>query len=153
MDRLVRERATLWLVMAQTSKLVLSSFCWLARLKPLSAVKNSSLSRNWLLFWNIKIPYFVGNNAKGRISKRVFQENKACQIFRKTNISYPLIRTRTGAYRGIRNVRFLKNLACFVFLKHPFSHSPFCLISDDFTRVQWKIRFGDSIRFIKGFFY
>ena len=30
----------------------------------------------------------------GRIS-RVFQENKACQIFRKTNISYPLIRTRT----------------------------------------------------------
>ena len=37
----------------------------------------------------------VGNNAKGRISKRVFQENKARQIFRKTNISYPLIRTRT----------------------------------------------------------
>ena len=32
---------------------------------------------------------FVGNKAKGRISKRVFQENKACQIFRKTNISYP----------------------------------------------------------------
>ena len=27
--------------------------------------------------------------AKGRISKRVFQENKACQIFRKTNISSP----------------------------------------------------------------
>ena len=35
------------------------------------------------------------NKAKGRISKRVFQENKARQIFRKTNISYPLIRTRT----------------------------------------------------------
>ena len=34
---------------------------------------------------------FVGNKAKGRISKRVFQENKARQIFRKTNISYPLI--------------------------------------------------------------
>ena len=31
---------------------------------------------------------------KGRISKRVSQENKARQIFRKTNISYPLIRTR-----------------------------------------------------------
>ena len=26
---------------------------------------------------------FVGNKAKGRISKRVFQENKARQIFRK----------------------------------------------------------------------
>ena len=36
----------------------------------------------------------VGNKAKGRISKRVFQENKARQIFRKTSISYPLIRTR-----------------------------------------------------------
>ena len=37
----------------------------------------------------------VGNKAKERISKRVFQENKARQISRKTNISYPLIRTRT----------------------------------------------------------
>ena len=33
----------------------------------------------------------VGNKAKGRISKQVFQENKACQIFQKRNISYPLI--------------------------------------------------------------
>ena len=39
-------------------------------------------------------PYYVGNKAKGRISKRLFQENKARQIFRKSNISYPLIRTR-----------------------------------------------------------
>ena len=38
----------------------------------------------------------VGNRVKGRISKWVFQENKARQIFRKKkNISYPLIRTRT----------------------------------------------------------
>ena len=39
---------------------------------------------------------FVGNKPKGRISKRVFQENKVRQIFRKTNISYPLIRTSGG---------------------------------------------------------
>ena len=39
-------------------------------------------------------PYFVGNKAKGRISKRVFQENKARQILRKTIISGHLIRTR-----------------------------------------------------------
>ena len=37
--------------------------------------------------------HIVGNKAKGRISKRVSQENKARQIFQKTNISYPLIRT------------------------------------------------------------
>ena len=30
---------------------------------------------------------FVGNEAKGRISKLVFEENKARQLFRKTNIS------------------------------------------------------------------
>ena len=40
----------------------------------------------------------VVNKAKGRISKRVFQENKARQIFRKTKISYPLIRTHTRTW-------------------------------------------------------
>ena len=75
--------------------------------------------------------YFVDNMAKGRISKRVLQGNKARQIFRKTNISYPLIRTRTCAYQGVRNVHFSENLMCFIFLKHPFWDSPFCLITDD----------------------
>ena len=31
--------------------------------------------------------------------------------------------------KGIRNVRFSENLACFVFLKYPFWDSPFCLIN------------------------
>ena len=35
---------------------------------------------------------FVGNKAKGQISKRVLQENKACQIIQKTNISYVRVR-------------------------------------------------------------
>ena len=37
----------------------------------------------------------VGNKAKGRTSKRMLQENKASQIFRKTNISYVVISTCT----------------------------------------------------------
>ena len=40
----------------------------------------------------LKINKHKDNKAEGRISKRVFQENKARQIYRKTNISYPLIR-------------------------------------------------------------
>ena len=60
-------------------------------------------------------PKLVGNKAKRRISKRVFQESKARQNSRKTNISYPLIRTRTCAY-----VYFSEILACFAFLKHTF---------------------------------
>ena len=75
--------------------------------------------------------YLVGNKAKGQISKRMFQENKERQIFQKTNIFYPLIRTRTCAYQGVKNVRFLENLACFVFLKQPFWDSPFHFITDD----------------------
>ena len=50
--------------------------------------------------------YFIGNKVKARISKRVLQQNKAHQIFRKTNISYPMIRTQ-----------------------HPFWDSPFCLMN------------------------
>ena len=67
---------------------------------------------------------------KFRISKRVFQEKKARQIFRKTNISYPLIRTRTCAHQRLRNCGFSENLACFVFLKHPFWDSPLFVITD-----------------------
>ena len=66
-----------------------------------------------------------------RISKGVFHENKARQIFRITNISYPLKRSCKCAYQGVRNVRFPKNLVCFVFLEHPFWDSPFWLITDD----------------------
>ena len=42
--------------------------------------------------WN-SLPYLI-TWAKGRISKRVFQESKARQNFRKTIISYLLIQTR-----------------------------------------------------------
>ena len=46
--------------------------------------------------------HFASNKAKEQISKQVFQENKAREIFRKTNISYPLIRTRMCAYVCVR---------------------------------------------------
>ena len=66
-----------------------------------------------------------GNKAKWRISKWVFQENKACQIFRKTNISHSLIRTHKYAYQGTRNVRFSENL--FIFQNTRFEIRPFAL--------------------------
>ena len=47
----------------------------------------------------------VGNKAKGRISKRMFQENKVRQIFRKTNISYSLI-PEMFVFRKIRRALF-----------------------------------------------
>ena len=47
-----------------------------------------------------------------------------------------------SAYQGVRNVRFFENLAYFVFLKHPFWDSLFCLITDDWQKlirffIQW----------------
>ena len=60
----------------------------------------SDLANDVFLSYRVDID---GNKTKGRISKRVFQESKARQIFRKTNISYPP-----------------KSLSCFAFLKHPF---------------------------------
>ena len=78
---------------------------------------------------------FVANKAKGRISKRLFQGNKARQIFQKTHISYPLICIRTCVCQGVRNVRFSGNLAYFVFLKHPFWYSHFCLITDELCKT------------------
>ena len=37
---------------------------------------------------------------------------------------------KTRAYQGVRNVRFLGNLTCFVFLKQPLC----CLITDEFKK-------------------
>ena len=45
--------------------------------------------------------------------------------------------THTCAYQGVRNLRFLENLACFVFLKHPFWDLSFCLITHELW--QYKI--------------
>ena len=108
-------------------------------------MKSSFLEEFFVLInWNelLDIEVIVSNNPKGRISKRVFQENKARQIFRKTNISYPLIRTlRTGvsikestpnfpkskhflracAYQGVRNVRFREIWSKICFLETPVS--------------------------------
>ena len=77
----------------------------------------------------------VGNKANGQISKRVFQENKACHIFRRKIISYSLICTFTCTYQVLRNVRFSENLTCFVFLKQLFLDLPFCLITDEFQSI------------------
>ena len=85
---------------------------------------------NWWA-WNSSV---IRQKGKSRIlqdvtKSRMLQENKARQIFYKINISYPLIHTRACAYQGVRNNRFLGNLACFVFLVTSisrFAFLPYC---------------------------
>ena len=48
---------------------------------------------------------------KGESQNGCFKKTKHAKFFKKTpNISYPLIRTRTCAYQGVRNVHFSENL-------------------------------------------
>ena len=77
----------------------------------------------------IVVAHDVGNKAKGQISKRLFQKNKPCQIFGKTNISYYLIRTRT--YQMCKKCLFFGKFGMLCFLKDPLWDSPFWLITDD----------------------
>ena len=61
---------------------------------------------------------FVGNMARVRISKRVFQENKARQIFRKTNISYPRyahVHVRIGGKKSL----FIGKIGVLCFFETP----------------------------------
>ena len=69
---------------------------------------------------------------KGRISKRVLQENKARQIFRKTKFSYPLIRTRACVYRGVKNVCFRKICRALFPCNTSFEIRPFALLTTKF---------------------
>ena len=99
--------------------------------------------------------YIVGNKAKGCESqngclKRVFKEIKARQIFRKTNISYSLIRTRMCSYQGIRNVRFSGTWRALFSLKTRFEIHPFALRPTKF-QLDWIKDFIDFERFSSPF--
>ena len=54
------------------------------------------------------VSIFKVNNNYGSSSKYIRK------VFQKTNISNPLIRTRTGAYQGVGNVSFSENLRMYL---------------------------------------
>ena len=62
--------------------------------------------------------YFDGNKVKGRISKRVLQENKASQIFRKTN-TYPPGTHTCFCVSGGKKCSFLGKFGVLYFLVTP----------------------------------
>ena len=70
----------------------------------------------------------IGNKEKERISKRVLQEDKARQIFRKRNICYTLIPTWTCGYL-VKNCSFFGKFGVLCFLVTPglrFAFLPYC---------------------------
>ena len=76
---------------------------------------------------------------KDESQKGCFKKTKHTKCSEKRIFLIPLIRTHTCAYQGIRDVRFSENLSCFVFLKHPFWDSPFCLIRLDLNNCSFAV--------------
>ena len=83
----------------------------------------------WLWWQN------VSNKAKGQISERVLQENKARQIFRKMNISYTPIHIRACCVsRGTKCSCFF-----FFFCNTSFEIHPFALLPTK-TCLDWSLK-------------
>ena len=59
----------------------------------------------------------------------ILNGKKQGQFFRKENVFYTLIFTRTCTYQGVRNVRFFGKFGLLCFLVTPFGDSPFTLLS------------------------
>ena len=73
---------------------------------------------------------------KGESQNGCFKKTKHAKFSEKRNF---LRLDRHSAYQGLRNIRFSENLMCFVFLKHPFWDSPFCLITDDSKQTKTRL--------------
>ena len=76
------------------------------------------------------------------VSEREFRRYQLCKLLVK-----PLVNrlcasnTRACVYQGVRNVHFSENLTCFVFLKHLFWDSPFCLFYyQQFSRLPFFVK-------------
>ena len=66
-----------------------------------------------------------------------FKKTKHTKFSEKTNISYPLIRTRNCAYQGVRNVRFCGKFGMLCFLETRvwrFALLPYYRLSADTVR-------------------
>ena len=60
----------------------------------------NNLHNIYMIWYSINTQSYYGSSTK-----------YVRKIFQKTNISNPLMRIRTCAYKGVRNVSFLKNFA------------------------------------------
>ena len=76
---------------------------------------------------------------KGESQNGCFKKTKHAK-FPEKQIFTPLIRTRTCAYNGARNVHFSENLACFVFLKFallPYYRRAVSIVNCEYVIAGW----------------
>ena len=87
---------------------------------------------------------------KGESQNGCFKKTKHTKFSEKWNISYPLIRTHTCAYQGVRNVRFFGKFDVLCFLETPvfrFALLPYCRRNNafDFGRDVRKKKSSNSL--------
>ena len=104
-----------------------------------------ALLNMWLLVL-IDLAYKLSSvvRQKGESQNGCFKKIKHAKFFEKEHflpLDIATLLLASCAYQGVLNVRFSENLACFVFLKHPFWDSSFCLITD----VIWRREIRDFI--------
>ena len=87
----------------ELSNLVNSQFC-------------SVMQTSFGLFYQCCIRIWFNSSVISEKTNR-FKENKARQIFRKTNISYPLIYTRTYAFRKFQRAPVLRFTLLVIYLR------------------------------------
>ena len=71
---------------------------------------------NSSIFWKIEFRSVI--RQKSQSQNEFFKKTKHAKFFKKGTFHTPWY-AHVG-YQGVRSVRFSENLACFVFLKHPF---------------------------------
>ena len=97
---------------------------------------------------NILIANSAVIRQKSESQNRCFKKTKHAKFSEKRTFLTPWYAHVTCAYQGIRNVRFSENLVCFVFLKHLFWDSPFCLITDELHDLWFCSHFIQTICYI-----
>ena len=108
--------------------------------------------RQYLTFRNICV--FRRQQGKRTNLKTAVTRKQSTPNFPKNEQLLPSIRTCMCAYHGVINVRFSKNLACFVFFENLFWDFSFCLITADlfvllllFTYLISFSNLGDQIHY------
>ena len=90
---------------------------WFLRLfSPIQKEGFHSFTNDLPIHWKSLI---VSNKAKRKFQNRCHKKTKQAKFFRKTNISYPQIRTRTCTYQEVRKFPFSEKFGLLCFLVTP----------------------------------
>ena len=126
--------------LVETQLLSLCCWIWMKLAMLLSSVLLVNFERAFK-FWAGLQETRSTTRTKGESQNGCFKKTK------HPKFSMCMVCVCTCAYQKVRNVRLSENLACFVFLKHPFWYSPFCLITDEISLLSFILKINTKVTF------